>query len=92
MSTEQNGLKAGTPSPARLGSALVRSAKKCHELAWKFSAADAELKRLMQARYGFHDEMPDPIVEVTQYGAGGGTITLKWLDEMMSADGYPPNT
>jgi hypothetical protein len=46
----------------------------------------------MQARYGEHDEMPDPIVEVTQYGAGGGTITLRWLDEMMAADGYLPNT
>jgi len=88
MGKSEKGCRA---SRVAAGSALVMAAKKCHELAWKFNAADAELKRLMEARYGFHDEMPDPIVEVTQYGAGGGTITLKWLDEMMAADGYLPN-
>jgi hypothetical protein len=77
--------------PPLSGSALVRAAKKVQRLANEFQAADAELKRQMEARYGDHDEMPDPIVEVTQYGGRGGAITLRWLDEEMAAAGFPPN-
>ena len=78
-----------SPSPAC--SALVAAAKKCAELSRKFTAADARLKELMKARYGEHDEMPDTIVDVTQYGATGKTITLKWLDAEMTEAGFPPN-
>jgi len=67
---------------------LVKAARKCKDLAYKFSLADAQLKRLMLDRYGPHDEMPDSIVEVTQYGSGGSKITLQWMDEMMLMDGY----
>ena len=86
-----------TQSPTELPSSaivrrLVRAAKRCAKLAADFSDADAELKRLMTARYGPHDEMPDPIVEITQYGATGETITIQWLDREMTAAGCPPNT
>ena len=73
-------------------SALVRAAKKCARLSAEFSDADAELKRQMTARYGDHDEMADPIVDVTQYGGIGHKVTLQWLDEEMASDGYLPNS
>ena len=77
--------------PPLSGSALVRATKKVQRLANEFKVADAELKRQMEHRYGDHDEMPDSIVEVTQYGGRGEAITLRWLDAEMSADGYSPN-
>jgi len=72
------------------GSALVRAAKKCHRLAVEFHEADQKFKAKMEERYGEHDELPDDVIEVTKYGAGGGTITLKWLDDMMDGEGYSP--
>lgn len=81
---------SGVAAPSA-GSALVRAAKKCAKLSALFADADAELKELMTERYGDHDEMPDPIVEVTQYGSRGSRITLKWLDEEMTKAGHSPN-
>ena len=70
---------------------LVRAAKKCQRLASQFAAADLELKELMHDRYGDHDEMPDEIVEITQYGSGGQKVTIRWMDSVMTEAGYPPN-
>lgn len=86
--------KETTPQPvaAPSGSALVRAARRCQRIANQFQAADAELKRQMEARYGEHDELPDPIVEITQYGSYGQPITIKWLDAEMAREGYSPNT
>lgn len=71
---------------------LIRSARKCARLAAEFTKADQVFKALMEERYGVHDEMPDPIVEVTQYGSENlKEITLEWLDEMMIKDGHEVN-
>jgi hypothetical protein len=72
-------------------SALVRAAKKTQRLANEFQAADAEFQRQMEDRYGDHGEMPDSIVEATQYGGRGVLITIKWLDAEMASEGYHPN-
>jgi len=76
----------------RLGSAITRAARKVAAGARRQFDADQRLKRLMTARYGDHDELPDSIVEAVQYGGGDKDITLAWIDDEMTAAGYPPNT
>ena len=64
-------------------------ARKVGALANRFRDADMELKRLMTLRYGEHDEMPDSLVEVIEYGAGK-PVTAKYIEAEMIEAGFPP--
>lgn len=87
----KNGQNANGRQSERLGSEITRAARKVAAGARRQFEADQQLKRLMTARYGEHDELPDSIVEAVQYGGGDKDITLAWIDAEMTAAGYPPN-
>ena len=69
---------------------VARQARLVARLSHKRYLADLKLKAMMEERYGVHDEMPDSLVEMIEYGANGDLITAKMMDEEMTAEGFPP--